>query len=528
VGIPIPAGLAAALIAILCLAFAIPAFAAVTLTSDFDGGNVAVISVSEETDGPIYERHGIEGDVVLNGKHVTIEAKINSPCHNWFFFRLDGVRGKTVTVNLHPWDGAPTNGMEKNDFRNWHGLHPVMTYGSPEQYETYEWFTKDDQGRWISGDVFRQGDAGLVGTGNTPQQDAISAASAGQFLSEDGKYWQPWRDIVDTQVLDGDMTFRLTQHFTEDTVWVAMRVPYTYTYLQTFLARLKAANLSGVVVDEIGTTPGGRKLQIVRSDDPTVAVPLGDLRTILVIAREHATEHASSWMAHGGMTAILGAANGAALHANTTWVFIPIQDPDGSAMSTFDRLTNRFRDPNDPKTPSEIFDYARYFADHANSGRTLDATVTLHNLEAGEGPNVYCPFVDMRHEAAVTAFNHDFFEGLRDLGYATGLDETAGGRGMMSFRLYAWCALRYGSFDLAFEGNDRCPTSRLALTRMERMGGGLAACLAAWRDAPGGSAWHAKVRATLTQRAEARTAYFADNESTGDTHTRYELIKLGY
>jgi hypothetical protein len=555
-------GFAPALLAILFLAFSFPAFAAVTLTSDFDGGNVSVISVSAETDGPIYERHGIQGDAVLTGKHVTIEAQIKSRCHNWFFLRLDGVKGKTVTVNLHPWDGAPTNGMEKNDFRNWHGLHPVMTYGDPEKYETYEWFTKDDQGRWTSGDVFRQGDAGLAGTGNAPQQDAISASAAGQFLSEDGRYWQPWRDIVDTRVLDDDMTFRLTQHFTEDTAWVAMRVPYTYTYLQTFLARLKAANLPGVFVDEIGMTPKGRHVQAIRVDDPAAPATLhidevvvNELfptqpsywvsktptdavaeemdRVFVASAREHATEAASSWMVQGLLRSLLRPSiEGAERRRGNAWILFPIQDPDGSADSTFDRLTAHFRThQNDPvygnATPPEVLGITRYLRAFVNGGYVVECVTGVHGLESDEGVNVMCPFAIRPDIDATVAFNARWFEQLRKSGVVTGSDDPAQA-GASGQRLPGWCRRQYGPLALAFEVNDRCPKQRLSQAQMEDIGAGYPETLLGYLETEVGKSRAALTRTRLAERNRAAREFWKTMPIVERVPFDYVLLGKGF
>jgi len=200
-------------------------------------------------------------------------VKLASPAHNWFAGTFTNLpTDKAVTIGLSM-AGNDTRGNAA-DVKKWVGLMPVMTYADPTQYETYEWFRKDAQGRWVSGDPFKQGEARFAGTGKTPEQAVIPKEVAAQFLSADGQYWQAWREVDTAEAVPGINVFRITQRFARPTATVAMRVPYTYTYLQAFLAKLQAAKLPGVTVDEIGDTPEKRKLQCIRVEDPTNGDPV--------------------------------------------------------------------------------------------------------------------------------------------------------------------------------------------------------------------------------------------------------------
>jgi len=195
-------------------------------------------------------------------------VKLASPAHNWFagtFTDLPTDKGVTIGLSMA---GNDTRGNAA-DVKKWVGLVPVMTYADPTQYETYEWFIKDQDGRWVSGDPFKQGEARFAGTGKVPDQMVIPEEVAEQFLSADGQYWQAWREVDHAEAVPGINVFRITQRFAYPTATVAMRVPYTYRFFQEFIQRLQTAKIAGVEIDLIGrTTPWFRKQHAIRTREP--------------------------------------------------------------------------------------------------------------------------------------------------------------------------------------------------------------------------------------------------------------------
>ncbi|HOS44775.1 MAG TPA: hypothetical protein PK794_13885 [Armatimonadota bacterium] len=98
----------------------------------------------------------------VNSHYVIV--KLASPAHSWFagaFTHLPTDKDVPIGLSMA---GNDTKGNAA-DVTKWVGLVPVMTYADPAQYETYEWFTKDGQGRWMSEDIFKQGEAKYAGTG---------------------------------------------------------------------------------------------------------------------------------------------------------------------------------------------------------------------------------------------------------------------------------------------------------------------------------------------------------------------------
>ena len=154
-------------------------------------------------------------------------------------------------------------------FRNGKGLN--LSLHMPIQPDTMPMrvFRKDGSGRWVSGDPFKQGIEKYAGTGKVPKQSVIPEDIAEQFLSSDGKYWQAWRDVDNTQVIPTLHIFRIKQQFRYPTATIAMRVPYTYTYFISFINKLKEHINKSIYIDKIGTTTNNRPIFVIRIEDPT-------------------------------------------------------------------------------------------------------------------------------------------------------------------------------------------------------------------------------------------------------------------
>jgi len=461
-------------------------------------------------------------DEQITPTYVTVQ--IPPPTHNWFAGVFTNLPvGAPVTIGL----SLAGNGQENMpaDVTKWVGLRPVFTYADPAQYESYEWFVKEADGRWTSGDPLKTGEARYAGAGEMPEQKIVPGELASQFLSADGHYWSPWREVDDTEVLTNVNVFRIRQTFALPQATVAMRKPYTYTYLQTVITRLQAAKLPGVFVDEPGETPGGRKLQIIRLTDPQD--PLANQQTIFVTAREHANEPAGSWVIQG-MLRMLLSDEGKALRAHRTWMLLPILDPDGSADAEYERITELFRKTDVPKTPLEVRHYARYMTQYIADGGQLELSLSLHNVEATECANLFCPLMDMAAIEATTALNEALFSDLREQGFTVGDSSNSWYKGFLSFRFYAWCTKRFQSLDLVYEINDRYPDHSLNSEQLARLGGIMASRLVAWTESETGRAWHERTAAFLAKHRQQREAYFQLQRRAPEQRNLHEMINLGY
>jgi len=276
-------------------------------------------------------------------------------------------------------------------------------------------------------------------------------------------------------------------------------------------------------------TPGKRSLQAIFFPALYPREPISQQQTVLVIAREHATEPDSSWVAQGVIRTLLNTTPEVqGIRTQTNWIIIPIEDPDGSADAIFDRLTEAFKKTNDPPVPSEVLDYTRYFADYIAGGRTIDVAVSLHSVEANECPHLFCPFVDFGIPTQVTTINTHFFSAAQAAGFQTGAPGESWAYGIMSFRLYGWCANHYRTLDLAYEINSRYPAHRLSLSQTHRLGNLLVNTLTWWVSGDAGKDWHRKTWQIVEALRIRRQAYFKTLNRSPETRTPHELVNLGY
>lgn len=478
------------------------------LTNDyiFDGNNIKATFVNDQN---------------------SIKLTIVSNANNWFngfFPKLKVDADTSFELNLPEYD---EQGL-KSSVAKWSGMKPVFTYGNSYDFHCFEWFVKDETGRWQSGDLLKNGKEKSAGDGKVPEQQVIPPELAEKFLSADGQYWCPWKEVDATETKIAENSFIIKQRFEQPSATVTMRVPFTYTYLQSILMKVNDAKFPGVFIDELGNTPEKRKLQVIRIENPKASVTTRYRRTVLVIAREHATEPASSWALYGLLARLLESSPTSPLRKDITWLLIPIFDPDGSANSQMDRLAEKFCNPYKDSTPPEVFSYAQYFADYVNKGNTIDLAVTLHNVEANECPNIFNPYFDNRYEKDIIAINQQLYDVLSKQGYTVPAPDETWGKGGMPIRLYGWCELHFGSFPLAYEVNDRFPANPLNLQRLQGIGGTMAEIFANWCYSDTGKQWHQRALTMLEERAKKREAYFKEPGNSADRRTKFDLLMMAY
>jgi hypothetical protein len=113
-------------------------------------------------------------------------------------------------------------------------------------------------------------------------------------------------------------------------------------------------------------------------------------RVIWLMARQHAWESPTSWVAEGALRFLLSS-NATAARIRDTAIFkiFPMADPDGAARggvrfnaNGYD--LNRNWDAVEPKLMPEIAAQHKAIFDWMDSGRRIDFFLTLHNTESGE------------------------------------------------------------------------------------------------------------------------------------------------
>ena len=496
--------------------------------------------------------------------------------HNWFASRLTHLptdRDLTIgfSINRGNRDGDRIN------LNNWVGLLPVMTYGDPEQYDNYEWFAKDAQGNWVSDDPFKTGDARLAGNGNVPQHTGIQDALARQFLSADGRYWQPWKEVDATEVKPDLDIFRIKQRFARSTASIAMRIPFSAAYYQELLARLKTANLPGVTVDDLGLSNDDRPLAAIRIEDPasvthltiqqqnqgrrrmpiftfqvSATEPTAPKRGVIVLyAREHATESDGSWVVLGALKHLLAQPNSEL--RRYTWIIIPLFDADaasraihsGQALQAFDYHAVDY-DMRAERNP--YVRYAAYLRAFANAGCPILLAMAIHNCECREYPVALSPFYFERVSNPVhwknygswypmeeqpdnaednTSFNTIFFDKVRASSLPVGSNTPLEGNVESLFRLNGACYRLFATLPLIFEINSRYPDRRLTIKETEDIGGQLVDAVNEYFTSENGKKRLAACQQFLAKRDQAMQQYWAKQTHPVTEPTTQELLQSG-
>lgn len=208
-------------------------------------------------------------------------------------------------------------------------------------------------------------------------------------LSENGREWKhvrggAWDDVK--------KEITITIRPAGDTAWIAHVPPYTPADLSRLLD--EARRHPHAVVEVIGKTARGRDMHLLTITDHDVAD--GGKRHVWLMARQHAWEAGTSWVAEGAIRHLLSDNAGAkALRRENVFRILPMVDVDGSAegkvrfnANGYD--VNRHWDAVDLRRPQflkmmpEIW-YAKKAIVSAHRGSApIDLLVNLHNTETAE------------------------------------------------------------------------------------------------------------------------------------------------
>lgn len=169
---------------------------------------------------------------------------------------------------------------------NWYqiGLRPDTTYwthfrvrGCKDREITFNltFVPRGKANRWRVND-----------TGN-PEDPDYSCRNP--YFSYDGKKWQHFSHAAAYITVPNTISFR--QHFTADEAFVCYTIPYTYSDLQAYLARIRRHPL--VQVESLGETREGHDLPVVTLGNPD------NQEVLFLICREDADEPTSNCALEG-------------------------------------------------------------------------------------------------------------------------------------------------------------------------------------------------------------------------------------
>jgi murein tripeptide amidase MpaA len=202
-----------------------------------------------------------------------------------------------------------------------------------------------------------------------------------------------WTHFTDAQVEWDSAEPRLTLRFTPEraAMWIAHVPPYTNRHLTRLLDDFsRSPHLRRKV---IGRGVNGREIPLLTVTDSSV--PPAKKKTIWLMARQHAWEAGTSWIAEGALRFLLSdSPESEKLRRTVIWKILPMMDPDGVASGAvrfnengYD--VNRNWDAVDERLMPEIAAARRAIFSWLDSGRRIDLFLALHNTESSdfiEGP----------------------------------------------------------------------------------------------------------------------------------------------
>ena len=224
-----------------------------------------------------------------------------------------------------------------------------------------------------------------------------------------------------------------------------------------------------------GKRRADERCAVFRLDDPSPTLPLVQQQTILIFAREQATDHDGSWVAFGALAQLLRDDETARkLRENTSWLVVPITDPDGAAASIWKGLQGEFfpkwNTDGALKSRPEAVLLARYFVERANAGRSLDLILGFYMLEGNDSAqHLKSVFAPNWSNDAIVYFNAKWFPLLQEQRYITGPTKPTF-NGADNGRLGGWLAEHLHAYHAVYQVNARVPNDHLALNDLMFLG----------------------------------------------------------
>jgi hypothetical protein len=366
----------------------------------------------------------------ISPTHFAVKITTDSTLRNWFMFRVEGAKGKTVRIDIKD---APLN--------KWWSLNPVWSgLASIDDPATFHKVTSDKK------------------------YPAMQAYNGPQLPDTSAQNWHYISDVWSTdQQPDKTGTYCFVRTYDTDGEYLAMRPPYTPKYNEAYLKSLEGR--PGVKVIEVGKSKQGRPLHIVQigEGDPK-SVPC-----VVMYAREHASEQDTSWVVQGAIDFVVSdTIESRRMREKFTFLAIPLLDPDGAAAAQYESITQRFLYDGDEGPEARC--YAGFLAQWVDSGRRLDLVINLHNVESSEQCHLSCPRMEPGTGRLVQC------EAFHALVIAAGqraelnVSPKPWGYGYASFRLGGYMSKFYGTLHMPYEINSQDKARHLRLNGLSHIG----------------------------------------------------------
>lgn len=285
---------------------------AVSIFTNFEGGSLGKVERVSKT----HLRCAVVGEVD--------QEKRNRQA-SWYYFRVDGARGRTLTIDLID----------------------------------------------LPGEYNYQPNRGAITEGMTP------------FYSEDQKTWRP---LLTSEYDAKTPMMRLTIKTRSNSVWIAALPPYTQQHLTTLLKEL--AGRSELRSQIVGKTVGGRDITLLTITDPATP-DAGKKVVWLMARQHAWESFTSWVCEGALRFLLSPNESARRIRRETIFKIFPMGDPDGVARGGvrynargFD--FNRNWDADDSDQTPEITAQRRAVFDWLDKGGKIDLFLTLHNTDPAE------------------------------------------------------------------------------------------------------------------------------------------------
>lgn len=228
----------------------------------------------------------------------------------------------------------------------------------------------------------------LAGEYNYRPNDGSGLRNMRPVYSYDDREWTHF-DASEFDRATGTIRVRLKS--ARDRVWIARQPPYTNRQLRELLDGFRGN--PALKEDVVGKTLGGRPMPLLTITNPKT--PEKGKPVVWLMARQHAWESGTSWVAEGALRWLLSEDPRAArIRDGFIFKVFPMADPDGVARGgvRFNAKgydLNRNWDAVNAELMPEIFCQRKAILDWVDSGRTVDLFLAMHNTESQdylEGP----------------------------------------------------------------------------------------------------------------------------------------------
>jgi murein tripeptide amidase MpaA len=306
---------------------------AASIHTDFLGGSLGKV----DWVAPAHARCAVQGESDQDGRNRQA---------NWYYFRVDGAKGKELTLDLVDLVG---------EYNYQAGSHAVTK-------DTYPVYSYDDRN---------------------------------------------WRHFEAIEWDDKEVRLRLRFTPEQDRVWIAHVPPYTNDHLARLIADV--AEHPHLHREVVGRTVDGREMLLLTVTDPQIP-PVKKKVVWLMFRQHSwetgsswAGEGALRYLLSDDPQAVR-------IRRETIFKIFPMADPDGVArggvrFNAHGYDLNRNWDAVDPKLMPEIAAQRQAILDWLDAGKRIDFFLTLHNTETSEyleGPAEYRQLTERFRKVLIT------------------------------------------------------------------------------------------------------------------------------